>query len=109
MYGSNYKAVVSLNLPMQLLGKIDELTTRRGMKNRSDVIRQLLDVGIFIEGKMGLVETWTSQDMETIREQIETGQLVDWVAHLYLKKFENIMHNFDDERKARGMKQKLSK
>ena len=55
---------------------------------------------------MGLVETWTSDDMQAIREQIETGQLVDWVAHLDLKKFENIMHIFDDERKARGIKQK---
>ena len=104
----NYNIFVGLNLPIKSLKKIDEMAYRRRIKSRSNVIRQLIEVGIFIESKMGTVETWTSEDMQAIKEQIETGQLVDWVAHLDLKKFENIMHIFDDERKARGIKQKLS-
>lgn len=108
VYQRDYKVVVSLNLPIKLLGKIDEMASRHRMKNRSEVIKQLLEVGIFIESKMGTVETWTSEDMQAIKEQIETGQLVDWVGELEHKKFENIMHIFDDERKARGIKQKKS-
>ena len=104
MYEQNYKVVVSLNLPVQLLGKIDELASRHRLKNRSAVIKQLLEVAIFIEGKMGLVETWTSEDIEAIKEQLETGQLVDWVAHLDHKKFETLMHVFKEETKTRGLK-----
>jgi metal-responsive CopG/Arc/MetJ family transcriptional regulator len=104
MYQQDYKVVISLSLPVQLLGKIDELASRHRLKSRSAVIKQLLEVAIFIESKMGLVETWKSEDVESIKEQVESGQLVDWVAQLDHKKFETLMHVFQDETKARKVK-----
>ena len=106
----NYNIFVGVNLPIRSIKKIDDIAYRHRIKSRSNVIRQLIDVGLFIESKMGLVETWTSEDIKAIKEQIETGQLVDWVAELDHKKFENLMHIFDDETKARRIKQqKLTK
>jgi metal-responsive CopG/Arc/MetJ family transcriptional regulator len=103
---SGYKVTVSLNLPIKLLEKVDEMTLKR-RKNRSHIIKQLLEVGLFVEEKVGLVETWSSQDIEDIKEQIESGELVDWVAKLDLQKFTTLMHIFTDETKARGLQQKL--
>jgi Arc/MetJ-type ribon-helix-helix transcriptional regulator len=104
-YPENYNIFVGLTLPMKTVDKITDLAYRHRIKSRSDVIRQLIDVGLFIESKMGLVETWTSEDMQAIKEQIESGQLVDWVAQLDHKKFQNIMHIFDDETKTRKIRQ----
>jgi len=98
-----YKAVISLSLPANLLHEVDELTVRL-KKPRSNVVRQLIDVGLFIERKMGLVETWKSEDIEEIKREYQTGQLVDWIAQLELRDFSALMHIFEDEKKARGIK-----
>lgn len=105
MNTSGYKAVISLNLPIKLLEKIDELTYKHRSKNRSSIVKQLIEVGLFVEQKVGLVETWSSKDIEEIKQQIESGDLVDWVSSLELDKFSTLMHIFTDEKKARGMTQ----
>ena len=92
--------VLSMNIPIRQLEKIDEVSQKHRV-NRSETIRQLLDVGLFVESKMGLVESWTSDDIANVKEQFEQGQFVDWLKHMDHKKFQTMMHVFDDERKAR--------
>lgn len=103
MLVQEYKQFVGLNIPIRILGKIDELAQRNRLKGRGDAIRQLIDIGLYIESKMGLVETWNSEELENIKSQYKNGQLVDWVAGLNRGEFNTLMHIFEDEKKARGL------
>jgi hypothetical protein len=98
---SDYKTDISMRVPIGFLQKIDEFQERYKQKNRSAALVQLLEIGLFIESKLGLSETWTSQDMQEIKEQLETGQLVDWVAKMDHKRFNTLMNIFREEDKAR--------
>lgn len=99
-----HKTVISLNIPIALLDKVDELCHKRRIGSRSQVIKQLLECGLYVENKIGTVETWSSEDMEEIRKQFESGTMVDWLKELDFKTFSTFMHVFDDEKKSRGMK-----
>ena len=98
-----YSTTISLVIPINLLKRIEDFGKRNKTK-RSDAIRQLLETALVIEQKVGMVETWSSQDLEDIREQLESGQLVDWVSELPRDRFNTIIHILTDEEKRRGKK-----
>ena len=65
---SDYKTDISMRIPVGFLQRIDEFQERYKQRNRSAALVQLLEIGLFIESKLGLSETWTSHDMEEIKE-----------------------------------------
>lgn len=96
------KSVITLYLPNSTLDEIDGIIARhRKRLNKQQVLRQIIDTGMYVEKRLGTVESWTSQDMENLKENLESGELVDWVAALDARKFETFANIFEDERKAR--------
>lgn len=99
-----YKTFTGVNLPISLLERIKDFQKRYRIKEKSEAIQQLLNTALFIESKLGLVNSISSDELANIKEQLETGQLVDYFAHMELKKFNILVDILRDEEKARKKK-----
>ena len=96
-----YKSVVGLYLPIEKIEKVEDFRKRYKTKTRSAAIEEILDLGLFVESKLGLVESIPNEDLETLREQIESGQIVDYVSRMDLNKFRILVDIMKTEEKAR--------
>jgi hypothetical protein len=105
---ANFKTTIALRVSYPELQRILEFKKRYKISSRSDAIVELVKLGLFVEGKIGLAETWNSKDIEEIREQLEMGQLVDFMAQMSLDKFSAIANIVRTEYEAR-YKRKLTK
>ena len=99
-----YKVFTGVNLPISLLERIKDFQKRYRIKEKSEAIQQLLNTALFIESKLGLVDSISSDELTNIKEQLETGQLVDYFARMELKKFNILVNILRDEEKARKKK-----
>lgn len=97
----DYNTFIGTNLPTRTVDKLRDFQRRYRLKTRTQAMQQLLDIGFFVESKLGLVNSITNEELEEIKEQIESRQIVDYVAHLDLRQFNLLMNIFKDEETAR--------
>ncbi len=97
----NIKTMITFAAPIIYVGRIADFKRRWKLKSRSEVIRQLIDTALFLEKKIAVAETWTSKDLQEIREQLEHGQLVEYFAHMDNKLFHAILEVARNELKIR--------
>jgi hypothetical protein len=99
-----YKVFTGVNLPISLLERIKDFQKRYGIKEKTEAVQQLLNTALFIESKLGLVDSISSEELGNIKEQLETGQLVDYFAHMNQQKFSILINILKDEEKIRNKK-----
>lgn len=99
-----YKVFTGINLPISLLEKVGRFKERYRIKSKGEAVEQLLETALYIESKLGLVNSISSEELEHIKEQLETGQLVDYFAHMEQRKFSLLMNIVTAEDKARLQK-----
>jgi hypothetical protein len=87
-----YKIPISVKLPIYVVEQIEGFRARHQLRDRSSAISQLIETALYVERKMGLAENWTADDVQEIKKQFETGEMVDWVASLSRDQF-NAMYN----------------
>lgn len=97
----NYKAVVSVYLPISQLEQIDDFMLRYRRKNKSETIGELITLALDIESRHGDVETFTSEDLKTLREKMEKNQLVDYFKDMDPIKFSMLIDIMRDEEQAK--------
>lgn len=97
----DYNTFIGTNLPTRTVDKLRDFQRRYRMKTRTQAMQQLLDIGFFVESKLGLVSSVTNEELEEIKGQIESRQIVDYVANLDLRQFNLLMNIFKDEEQAR--------
>jgi hypothetical protein len=97
-----YKSFIGMNLPISTIEKVNNFQERYKVPNRGEAIKQLVDLALFVESKTGLVDSISNEELETIKEQIEKGQIVDYFAHMDKRKFSVLVSILRDEEKARS-------
>jgi hypothetical protein len=96
-----YSTFVGLNLPISFVEKVEGFRKRYKIKTKTDSFQQLIDLALTVESKIGYVESISSEDLKTIKEQIENGQIVDYVMNMEDKKFQLLVNIIEEEDKAR--------
>lgn len=103
---TKYKVRTEVHLSILQREQVDDFQKRYNIADRSKAIAQLIDAALVLESKMGMAETWTQKDVQEMKQQLETGQMVDWLAQMPWEKF-NIIANIvksEQEIRARGPK-----
>jgi hypothetical protein len=99
----SYRTPLTITLDIPTLERVDDIAARRHIRSRVEAIRQLIEMALYIESKIGLVEQVSSDELQGIREQIETGQIVDYFAHMELSRFTILANIISEELKNRGL------
>jgi hypothetical protein len=99
-----YKVFTGVNLPISLLERIKDFQKRYRIKEKTEAMQQLLQTALYVESKLGLVDSISSDELTNIKEQLETGQLVDYFARMNQQKFSLLVNILKDEEKTRNKK-----
>jgi hypothetical protein len=99
-----YKVFTGVNLPISLLERIKDFQKRYRIKEKTGAMQQLLETALYVESKLGLVNSISSEELINIKEQLETGQLVDYFARMNQQKFSLLVNILKDEEKIRNRK-----
>jgi metal-responsive CopG/Arc/MetJ family transcriptional regulator len=92
-------------LPIDLVEKIERYCERYHKANRSEGIRELIEVGLLISERRSEIEEKRKHPelLEEIHNQLIEGGLVDFVQRMNAKDFNIISSIFETEKKARNI------
>lgn len=96
-----YKTTLSLSIPTSYMDRIRDFQQRYRIKQKNWAVMQLLDLGLFVESKLGLVQSIKNEELEELKEQIENGQIIDYVEKMDLSRFRVLVDIMKQEEQAR--------
>lgn len=93
------KQLVHINLPLDLLIRLDDFQRRHRVDNRTKTIIQLIEVGLVLEKHKDTLEDHELK--QEIEQSYKNGSFVDFVSRLTPRDFKIFHSIVENENKAR--------
>jgi hypothetical protein len=96
-----YKTPVMITLPISVVEKIEDFRQRYNIKSKGEAYKQLVDMALYVEGKIGTMQAIKDEEVEEIKKKIQSSELVDYMAQIDDSKFRVLMDIFELEKQVR--------